>query len=156
MEKDSFIGSWHTQMALRILIMGIWGLLHSQYNIPEFNVNISYTDWQNVNIFCRDYCNNFGLHWIEQFQPLKTVICSDSVAALWGFSSIQTTVMVETHIMHFTLQKENIFSWLTTDTGVRGSEQAGKLTKKALKHVNRLGMQVCVVTYKLCNNNSSR
>lgn len=45
----------------------------------------------------------FGLHWIEQLQPLKTVICSDSVAALWGFSSIQATVMVETHnALHIT------------------------------------------------------
>ncbi len=130
-------------------MMGIWELVYI-YRLPEWNVNTVYmTD--KLSIFSAEITAIiFGLQWIEQVQPLKRVICSDSAAALRGLSSRQTVredPVIEIHIMLFRLQRMGIevqFFWILAHMGLKDSlnEQADKLAKKALKEYDNKVIKV--------------
>ncbi len=81
-----------------------------------------------------------ALQWIEEVQPERTVICSDSMAALTsllsGKSIARQDLVFEVLLNLFRIRQLRIdvhFLWVPAHVGVDGNEEEDLLAKKALK-----------------------
>ena len=125
----------YTQMDQKIHKMG------TGIYIPEFNKIYGYR----LNHFLSVYSIKMtgiiiALRWIEEVKPLRTVICTDSMAALHsldtGHSSREDLIIEMRHLL---LQLRNLaiiieFCWVPAFIGIRGNEEADKITKKILEN----------------------
>lgn len=82
-----------------------------------------------------------ALQWIEEVQPEKAVICSDSMAALKSLQSAKSEarqdLVFEILQNLFTIRQLRImvsFLWVPAHVGVDGNEEADMLAKKALNN----------------------
>ncbi len=81
-----------------------------------------------------------ALQWIEEVQPERTVICSDSMAALTsllsGKSEARQDLVFEVLLNLFRIRQLRIdvhFLWVPAHVCVDGNEEEDLLAKKALK-----------------------
>lgn len=80
-----------------------------------------------------------ALRWVEETKPLRSVICTDSMAVLQSFitdNAIREDLVLE--VKHLLLNIISLglavqFCWIPGHYGIDGNEIADKLAKKALE-----------------------
>ena len=89
-----------------------------------------------------------ALRWIEEVKPLRTVICTDSMAALHSLDTghlSREELVIE--IRHLLLQIRNLgiiiqFCWVPAHMGIKVNEEADKIAKKHILENKYLGINV--------------
>ncbi|XP_038157609.1 uncharacterized protein LOC119794224, partial [Cyprinodon tularosa] len=110
--------------------------------IPTFKIKIAKRISNHVSVFTTEVLAIIlALQWIEEVQPLRTVICTDSMATLnsllSGKSETRQDLIFEVLQSLFRIRQLKIlvyFLWVPAHVGVDGNEKADKLAKKALNH----------------------
>lgn len=110
--------------------------------IPTFNIKIAKRLSDHVSVFTTELLAIIlALQWIEEVQPSRIVICTDSMAALTslmsGKSESRQDLIFEVLQGLFRARQLGVlvfFLWVPAHVGVDGNEEVDKLAKKALKH----------------------
>ncbi len=110
--------------------------------IPTFKIKIAKRLSDHVSVFTTELLAIIlALQWIEEVQPERTVICSDSMAALTsllsGKSEARQDLVFEVLQSLFRIRQLRIevnFLWVPAHVGVNGNEEVDLLAKKALNY----------------------
>lgn len=110
--------------------------------IPLFNIRMSKRTSDHISVFTAEIiaiC--LALQWIEEIQPTRAVICTDSLSALnsleSGTSSARQDMINQVMQSLYRTRQYGIlvnFVWVPSHMGVKGNEEADNLAKQALNH----------------------
>ncbi len=104
--------------------------------IPEFNKKLGYRLNNHLSVFTVEMSGIItALRWIEENKPIKSVMCTDSMAALQSLESnisVREDLIIETR--HILLNIRNLgievqFCWVPAHIGIKGNEKADKKKK---------------------------
>ncbi len=109
--------------------------------IPQFKVNISKSISDQISVFTTEIIAIFlALQWIEEVQPIRSVICTDSLSVLnsllRGNATARQDMIFEVMQSLFRIGQSGLivnFMWVPSHMGVDGNEVADHLVKLALK-----------------------
>ncbi|XP_046732719.1 uncharacterized protein LOC124403146 [Silurus meridionalis] len=110
--------------------------------IPAFEKKIAKRLSDQVSVFATELLAIIlALQWIEEVEPERTVICSDSMAALTslrsGKSESRQDLILEILQSLFRIRQLRVevnFLWVPAHVGVGGNEMVDVLAKNALNH----------------------
>ncbi len=108
--------------------------------IPQFKVKISKRISDHISVFTTEIIAIFlALQWIEEVQPIRSVICTDSLSVLNSLLSGNATatqdMIFEVMQSLFRIsQSRLIVNFMWVHHSVEGHEEADRLAKQALKH----------------------
>uniref|UniRef100_A0A8C1XU29 Uncharacterized protein n=1 Tax=Cyprinus carpio TaxID=7962 RepID=A0A8C1XU29_CYPCA len=110
--------------------------------IPTFKIKMAKRLSDYVSVFTTELLAIIlALQWIEEVQPARTVICTDSMAALSsllsGKSEARQDLVLEVLQSLYRIRQLRIevtFIWVPAHVGVDGNEEVDLLAKKALNH----------------------
>ena len=109
--------------------------------IPQFKVNILKRTSDHISIFTSELIAIIlALQWVEEVQPIRSVICTDSLSAIEslasGISTARQDLIYEILQSLFRIRHLGIiihFLWIPAHTGVAGNEEVDSLAKQAIK-----------------------
>jgi len=108
--------------------------------VPEFNILAAKRISDNVSYTGEIIAILLAVQWIEEFRPLRTIICSDSASFLVSLQSnhsdSRTDILIEIHQALYRIQMMGItviFVWVPAHIGVKGNEKADNAAKAATR-----------------------
>ncbi len=118
------------------------GITAAAVYIPQFKVKISKRISDHISVFTTEIIAIYlALQWIEEVQPIRSVICTDSLSVLnsllSGIAIARQDMIFEVMQSLFRIRQAGIivnFMWVPSHMGVEENEEADHLAKQALKH----------------------
>uniref|UniRef100_A0A671QEF9 Reverse transcriptase domain-containing protein n=1 Tax=Sinocyclocheilus anshuiensis TaxID=1608454 RepID=A0A671QEF9_9TELE len=118
------------------------GITAAAVYIPQFKVKISKRISDHISVYTTETIAIFlALQWIEEVQPIRSVICTDSLSVLnsllSGISTARQDIIFEVMQSLFRIRQSGLmvnFLWVPSHMGVEGNEEADHLAKQALRH----------------------
>ena len=107
--------------------------------IPEFKRKYKFRITNYLSIYSVEMVGIItALRWVEEVQPLKSIICTDSMSVLQSFEGTSSRDDLILEIKYLLANIRNLgiivqFCWVPAHIGIKGNEMADKIAKKALE-----------------------
>lgn len=114
------------------------------FSIPEFHYEVGKRISDDLSVYTGEMVAILlAVQWIEEIQPLRTIICSDSSSSLAsikdGHSVSRPDILIEIQQTLYRIQMMGltvVFLWVPAHIGIKGNERADKKAKEGSKNCN--------------------
>ncbi|XP_037536736.1 uncharacterized protein LOC119413748 [Nematolebias whitei] len=118
------------------------GQIGAAFIVPEFGVKVGKRLNNKLSVYTGEMVAILlAVQWIEDNQPLRSVICSDSSSSVISIknscSESRPDILIEIQQTLFKISMMGLtvtFLWIPAHIGIRGNEMADKAAKEATKH----------------------